>query len=217
MEPVTVVTDGILAILGFIFGIILLYYYIKDKESRKKDSLMWIGTFFSVALFAFFGAVSHGVTSIALGDLFWPPTMIFGGITFVFLLAGVIIYQKEEISIILIIPVILVVLYLILCVLLNWAFLVWVILLLICSIIIFFYAFKAKRDGKELAPYLIYGLIIILIGGVIQAIGGIIGYQTYFGPNNEYLFKPHNDIFHVIAMIALFVFFIGFKKELKSS
>ena len=217
MEPVTVVTDGILAILGFIFGIILLYYYIKDKESRKKDSLMWIGTFFSVALFAFFGAVSHGVTSIALGDLFWPPTMIFGGITFVFLLAGVIIYQKEEISIILIIPVILVVLYLILCVLLNWAFLVWVILLLICSIIIFFYAFKAKRDGKELAPYLIYGLIIILIGGVIQAIGGIIGYQTYFGPNNEYLFKPHNDIFHVIAMIALFVFFIGFKKELISS
>lgn len=216
-EPVTVLTDGILALLGLIFGIILLYYYIKNSESRKKDSLMWIGTFFSVALFAFFGAMAHGVTSIALEEIFWPPTMIFGGITFVFLVAGVIIYKKEEITSLLIIPVILVVLYLILCVLLNWAFIIWVILLLICSLVIFIYAFKAKRDGKELAPYLIYGLIIILIGGVVQAIGGIIGYQTYFGPNKLYLFKPHNDIFHVIAIIALFVFFMGFKKELISS
>lgn len=215
MEPVTVITDGLVAVLGLIFGTILLYYYIKNKDSRKKDSLMWIGTFFSVALFAFFGAIAHGVTSIALEELFWPPTMIFGGLTFVFLLAGVIIYQKEEITSLLVIPVILVVLYLILCVLLNWVFLVWVILLLICSFFVFFYAFKAKRDGKELAPYMIYGLIIILIGGVVQAIGGIIGYQTYFGPNNVYLFRPHNDIFHVIAMVALFVLFTGFRKEFK--
>jgi hypothetical protein len=60
---------------------------------------------------------------------------------------------------------------------------------------------------------LIRGLTIILISGIIQAIGGLIGYQIYFGPNNQYLFTPHNDIFHIIAMIGLYVFFIGFRKE----
>jgi hypothetical protein len=113
----------------------------------------------------------------------------------------------------LIVPVILVIIYLILAVLLNWIFLLWVVLLLICSVIIFFYAFKAKKKGKELARYIIYGLILILIGGVVQAIGGFIGYGTMFGPNNEYLFSPHNDIFHVIAAIGLIVFFKGIKKE----
>jgi hypothetical protein len=81
-------------------------------------------------------------------------------------------------------------------------------------VFIYLYAFKAKNDGKELAPYLIRGLTIIIIAGVIQAIGGIIGYQTYFGPDDQYLFTPHNDIFHVIAMIGLYVFFKGFKKDL---
>ena len=86
---------------------------------------MWIGGFFSIALFTFFAALSHGVTSIALEDIFWPPTMIFGGITFIFFVAGVIIYQKEEVTSLIIIPVILVIIYLIMCVLLSWSFLVW--------------------------------------------------------------------------------------------
>lgn len=214
MEPVTIITDGLSAILGLVIGIYLLYYYFKHEDKRKKETLMWIGAFFSIALFALFGAISHGVTSIALGDIFWPPTMIFGGITFIFFVAGVIIYQKEEITSLIIIPVILVIVYLIMCVLLNWSFIIWVLLLLICSVIIFFYAFKAKREGKVLAPYLIYGIIIVIISGVVYAVGSMIGYQTMFGPNNEYLFKPHNDIFHTIAMIGMCVFFWGFRKEL---
>jgi len=214
MEPITVITDSLLAALGVIFGIILLYYYFNtNKENRKKETIMWIGAFFSLALFALFGAISHGVTSIALENLFWPPTMIFGGITFIFFVAGVIIYQKETITSLIIIPIILVCFYLVMCILFNWLFLIWVLLLLICSVIIFFYAFKAKSEGEELAPYLIYGMIIVIISGLVYAIGSMIGYHTYFGPNNEYLFKPHNDIFHSIAMIGMCVFFIGFRKE----
>ena len=214
MEPVTVITDSLLAALGVIFGIILLYcYFNTNKENRKKETIMWIGAFFSIALFALFGAISHGVTSITLENLFWPPTMIFGGITFIFFVAGVIIYQKETITSLIIIPVIIVCVYLVMCVLFNWLFLIWVLLLLVCSVIIFFYAFKAKSEGKELAPYLIYGMIIIIISGLVYAIGSVIGYHTYFGPNNEYLFKPHLDIFHSIAMIGMYVFFIGIRKE----
>jgi hypothetical protein len=215
IEPVTFATDMILAIQGLVFGSMLLYFYLKNKDKRSLYSLMWIGGFFSVMLFAFFGALSHGTDSIRLADIFWPPTMIFGGISFIFFVAGVIIYQKvSNYKILLIIPIVLVIIYLIVGFLINWPFIIWVILLIICSVFIYLYAFKAKNDGKELAPYLIRGLTIIIIAGVIQAIGGIIGYQTYFGPDDQYLFTPHNDIFHVIAMIGLYVFFKGFKKDL---
>jgi len=212
-EPVTLVTDLILAIQGFLFGLILLYYYMKNKDKRRKDSIFWVGFFISVALFALFGAISHGSTSVKIASILWPPTMIFGGISFIFFSAGVIIFYKEKYDKMLIVPVILVIIYLILAVLLNWIFLLWVVLLLICSVIIFFYAFKAKKKEKELASYIIYGLILILIGGAVQAIGGFIGYETMFGSNNEYLFSPHNDIFHIIAAIGLIVFFKGIKKE----
>ena len=215
VEPVTFATDMILAIQGLIFGFILLYYWKKNDDKRNLYSLMWIGGFFSVMLFAFFGALSHGTDSMRLADIFWPPTMIFGGISFIFFVAGVIIYQKvSNYKTVLIIPIVLVIIYLIIGFLVNWPFILWVILLVVCSVFIYLYAFKAKNDGKELAPYLIRGLTIIIIAGVIQAIGGIIGYQTHFGPDDQYLFTPHNDIFHVIAMIGLYIFFKGFKKDL---
>ena len=215
VEPVTFATDMILAIQGLIFGFILLYYWKKNDDKRNLYSLMWIGGFFSVMLFAFFGALSHGTDSMRLADIFWPPTMIFGGISFIFFVAGVIIYQKvSNYKTVLIIPIVLVIIYLIIGFLVNWPFILWVILLVVCSVFIYLYAFKAKNDGKELAPYLIRGLTIIIIAGVIQAIGGIIGYQTHFGPDDQYLFTPHNDIFHVIAMIGIYIFFKGFKKDL---
>lgn len=215
IEIVTFFTDMAAAIQGFLFGLFLLYFWIKNKDNRKTTTIMWIGACFSIGLFALFGALSHGSDSISVGDALWPPTMIFGGVAFIFLVAGVIIYQKEtDYNKLLVIPIVLVIGYLIVCILVNWIFIIWVILLLVCSVIIFIYAFKAKHDNKALAPYLIYGLIIVLIGGVIQAIGSIIGYETMIGPNNEYLFKPHNDIFHIIAIIGVTVLFIGFRKEL---
>ena len=142
--------------------------------------------------------------------------MIFGGISFIFFVTGIIIYQKETDYLkLLIIPIILVIFYLIIGFLINWPFIIWVILLIVCSILIYLYAFRAKNEDKEIAPYIIKGLTIIIISGIIQAIGGIIGYQTYFGPNDQYLFTPHNDIFHIIAMIGLSIFFKGFKKDIK--
>jgi hypothetical protein len=34
-------------------------------------------------------------------------------------------------------------------------------------------------------------------------------------PDNQYLFTPHNEIFHVIAMVGFYVFFKGFKEDIK--
>ena len=215
IEPITFGTDLALTIQGTIFGLLLIFYLSKNKERRTLPNFMWICGFFSVALFALFGALSHGTNLIALEDVFWPPTMIFGGVAFIFFVTGVIIYQKESnYGVLLLIPIFLVILYFIIGFLINWPFLLWVFLLLICSVIIFIYAFRAKRQQKIAGKYLIWGLIIILISGVVQAIGGIIGYQTYFGPSNEFLFTPHNDIFHIVAMIGLTYFFIGFRKDI---
>ncbi len=215
MEPVTIVTDGILAIMGFLFAALLLYYWFKIEGERPRTTLMWIGSLISTALFAMFGALSHGMTSITIGDILWIPTYIFGGVAFIFLVTGVMIYEREEnYEKLITIPVVLVVIYLILGILLNWMFLLWVFLLVICAVVILFFSFKARKDGKELANYLILGLIIIIIAGVVQAIGGMLGLSTTFGPSNEFLFSPHNDIFHIIAIFGVIVLFIGFKKEL---
>jgi hypothetical protein len=212
---VTFATDLALTIQGLIFGLLLFWYWYATKEKRTKPTLMWVGGFISVALFALFGALSHGTNLVALGDAFWPPTMIFGGIAFIFFVAGIIIYQKEtNYGKLILIPVALVIIYLIIGFLINWPFLLWVFLLIFCSIIIYIFTFRAKKDEKFAAKYIIWGLTIIIIAGVIQAVGGFIGYQTYFGPSNEFLFQPHNDIFHIVAMVGLCFFFIGFRKDM---
>lgn len=215
MEPVTLATDLILAIQGFAFGLYLLLLLRKKRKTDDITTLMWIGGFFSIGLFALFGALSHGTTSVILGELLWPPTMIFGGISFIFIVTGSIIYQKEtNYAKFIVIPVILVIGYFILGFVTGWPFLLWVILLLICSVIIYYFAYEAKKEKKLLAKYLIIGLTVVIIAGLVQGIGGFIGYRAMIGPNNEYLFQPHNDIFHIIAMVGLSIFFIGFRKEI---
>ncbi len=216
-EPVTFATDLILAIQGFLFAALLLYLWTKSKDMKKADRtslLNWVGGFISIGLFALFGAISHGVFSQELSDMLWPFTMIFGGISFIFIVAGVIIYQKEtDYLLLLLIPVTLVVIYFIVGFISGWPFLVWGILLIFCSIIIYFFSFKAKQEGKELAIYLIIGLTIVLIAGVVQIIGGFIEYKPLFGASNQFKFQPHNDIFHIIAMVGLAIFFWGFWKQ----
>ncbi|MBD3341965.1 MAG: hypothetical protein GF353_22890 [Candidatus Lokiarchaeota archaeon] len=215
VEPVTLVTDLILAIEGFLFALFLIFYWTKKVNKKDKPTLMWIGGFLSVGFFALFGALSHGTEYVMISEILWPPTMVFGGISFIFFVAGTMIYQKEEnYGKMLLIPVVLVLIYLIVGFLINWPFFIWVLLLLVCSVLIYFYAFKAKKENKLLSRYLFWGLTIIIIAGIVQGIGGIIGYRTYFGPNNQYLFTPHNDIFHIIAMVGLLIFFVGFRREL---
>lgn len=218
-EPVTLITDALLAIQGFLFAFVLLYFLLKNKEKTEVNSLvsiMWIGGFISIALFALFGAISHGTTSQSLSDILWPFTMIFGGVCFIFIVIGIIIYQKEtDYAKLLLIPVIAVIVYFIIGFLFDWQFLIWVVLLVFCSIIIYIFAFKAKQEDKGLARYIIIGLTIVLIAGVVQGVGGVIGFRTTFGAYNQFLFQPHNDIFHIIAMIGLVIFFWGFIKQAK--
>ena len=217
IDIVTLFTDLALAIEAFIFAFILLALLLKKEDRKDLPTLMWILTFISVGLFALFGAISHGSNLQAVGDALWPPTMIFGGIAFIFLVAGLIIYQKEKkYLLLLVIPIILVIGYLIMGFIINWPFLLWVFLLLICSIIIYIFAFRAKREGKIAGKYIIIGLTIVIIAGVVQAIGAIIGIEIIFGPSNEFRFEPHNDIFHIIAMVGMYYFFLGFKKYLVS-
>lgn len=218
-EPTTLATDLLLAVQGFLFAAILVYFWFKKKDKKRKDSLsqlMWIGGFISIGLFALFGAISHGTFSKPLSDILWPFTMIFGGICFIFIVAGIIIYQKEtDFFLLLLIPVVLVLIYFIVGSISGWPFIVWGILLIFCSIIIYFFSFRAKKEGKGLALYMITGLTVILISGVVQIIGGVIGFEIIYGENNEFLFQPHNDIFHIIAMVGLFIFFLGFWKQAK--
>ena len=51
------------------------------------------------------------------------------------------------------------------------------------------------------------------MAGAIQAVGSIMRLEYYYGPDPQFVFKPHNDIFHIIAAIGIAKIFSGLKRE----
>jgi Family of unknown function (DUF6962) len=206
-DPTTFITDLILTIESLFFGFMILRLW--KQKNTSKEILIWIGTFLSISVFSLCGAISHGTKYVETADLFWPPTMIFGGLAFFFFNIGAILYvQKEEVKKHLILPIIFLVIYLIALPLLNWMFGIFVGYQLLCSILIYKYTIPVK-ENLDLCPSLIKGLSILLFAGGIQAIGSLLGLEFLYGSNSQFIFKPHNDVFHLIAAVGLFVIFKG--------
>ena len=80
-DPVTVVTDVLLFLEGMLFAV-ALFFHQKGRNHQSIQMWCWIGTFSCIGLFALFGALAHGTHSLALEDVLWPPTVIFGGLSF---------------------------------------------------------------------------------------------------------------------------------------
>ena len=217
IQPITSVTD---LIMTFEAAILIYLIITNTKKSKLTDTSfkLWIGGYCCILLFSLLGAISHLLTDSDLVDIFWPPTMIFGGISFVFVVSALIFHVKPENNRpLLLIPIVLVIGYVIFAILNDWAFIVWVGLLVICSILIYILGISLIKKANAFGKYVIIGNSIVLLSGIVQAVGGMVFYpegQDGFSLNSQgtAMFKPHNDAFHLIACIGLLIFYIGLKK-----
>jgi hypothetical protein len=210
-DPTTFVTDMLLFLQNAGFAIYLL---VKTPRGEKRQaSIVWICTFLSIGIFAFCGAISHWTKYVAVSDVMWPPTMIFGGLAFFFFNVGVLmhIFGKNSRKH-LVLPGLFLVIYLIIIPILDWLFILFVTYQLLCSIMIFLYAIPRQKADPFLKSC-VTGLIILLVAGVIQALGSMLGLKFLYGNAEQFIFKPHNDVFHIIAMIGLTIIFQGLRKN----
>jgi hypothetical protein len=215
-EPVTLITDLLLFFQGLIYGILLLMRA-KKKAQTAQNPLFWILTFLSIGIFALCGAISHGTPSVAVADLFWPPTVIFGGLAFFFFnIAVMIMQQPRPLTQVLRFPLILLVIYIVGLILADWAFILFVAYQLVCSVIIFILSARTQNEHiKPTIRQINFGLVVLLIAGGVQAVGSILGWRYYFGDDAQYLFQPHNDIFHIIAMYGVYLIYRAVVQALK--
>lgn len=216
-EPITSITDIMLVIEALIF-IYLIQKRKNPTESHKRHLAFWILSYATIATFALLGAISHFMRDSELQDIFWPPTMIFGGISFIFVVSAL-MFEKDEKpnAILLMVLVILVIGYIIIAYLFEWKFIIWVGMLGICSVFIYVLGIILLKDGNQIGKYAIIGISIMILAGVFQALGAMLFYTNNpdgFPLNDPVtaVFKPHNDGFHFIAAIGLFIFYLGIKK-----
>lgn len=70
--------------------------------------------------------------------------------------------------------------------------------------------YKKKVPKKKSMNKFIY---IVLFAVLIEVIGTILNWHYYFGVDNQYLFVPHNDIFHLIALYMMITLQKNIKKK----
>lgn len=216
IQPITSVTD----ILLTIEAAILIYFIIsKAKKAQITDTSikLWVGGYGCIMMFAILGAISHFLSDSRLVDIFWPPTMIFGGLSFVCVVSALIFHVKPDNNKpLLLLPIFMVIIYIIFAVIYEWQFIIWVGLLGICSILIYVLGIILHRKGHPISKFVLLGNTVILLSGIFQAIGGMFFYPEGqegipLNSNGTAIFKPHNDGFHIIAGIGLFLFYLGIR------
>ena len=233
-EPVTLVTDGILFLVGLIISIILLKYYFeirkkKSKNNRENDIFLWALTYFCLSIFALGGTVHHGTIYISVQNIFRPITVIFGGFTLFFFVNRVIIQiykikENKTMKLWILISSAILIIYLILIIIFNWLFAIFGVYLLLVSFFTLMGLRKKIRNipenqgNIELERSIRKFINILLIAALIQTIGSIIVWEYYPIINGvQYLIKPHNDIFHVIAIYPMVMLLKSIKSLRKGS
>jgi hypothetical protein len=208
-EPVTLVTDFILGVQGVTYSVLLFRLWLRGGH-RDRALATFAATFIFLAAFAFCGAISHGTRSIPLSAGTWPPTVILGGIAF-FLLSLAVLFVDPQPGFRKLVPVFIGLLagYLVTLAIAGWAFFVFVGYQLLCSILIFLICLRIGDRFRKLTRSLVLGLSVLLFAGMVQAVGAALQLSFNFGPQDRFLFKPHNDTFHLLAIMSLAVLYRG--------
>lgn len=196
-EPTTSITDFLIFILGVWFGI----QTIPDRFSLFH--WVWSSAFFSVAVSGLLGGLSHGFgpkLAQNIKQYLWGLTLFFVGFTGILLgLSGLILIIGEA--------------YL-------------RVIFGITSILLVFYLLSIKKNPtfesavKFYAPFLILSLVGFGLGvfyfEIIGALFIVVGILVSIGGSLVQVFKislhqhfNHNDLFHVIQMLGMYLMFRG--------
>lgn len=195
-EPMTLATDYMLAALGVYWGVDLL-------RRGGKPARLWAYAFFAMAAGAFFGGTAHGFVEwfdASQHAVIWKATTYSIGLASFFLLtatgAGVLPCKVSR--------VVMVVAALKLAVYLWWMSthdeFVYVIsdygpsmlAVLACHL------WAWRRRGVEWAKWIVLGVLVSFAGAGVQMSG--------FALHHHF---NHNDLYHVIQMVGLWLFWRG--------
>ncbi len=213
-EPTTVFTDLILAGMSFYFGHVLYWhakYHGKNNSYGRRYSQFWGIVFLFLGFASFLGAVAHGVPHMS-GEYpilrgAWPFTvMCMGMVSFYLLLTIAMEYFPRQRNIIFILAYIKVMAFLSLMfgypkkyfgefqnvsfnlVILDYA-----------PIMLLLLALNIKDIIKKKSPAaqkMVMGIVVSILGTAVQMSGFTI--HQHFN---------HNDIYHVIQMVAITLMF----------
>lgn len=218
LEPVTTLTDLILALMSFYFGHMLFYVHSKAgrASNNKRFKQFWAIAFLFLGASSFLGALAHGFPYLeiqfpALGKA-WPFTvMCMGVMSFYLLLALAIEYFSRWRTAIFFLAYFKMMIFFLLMIgypqkyfgdlkdvsfsLVIYDYAPVLILLLIMNTIDFV---KSEKDSirKIAAKTMVLGLLLSIGGTLVQVSG--------FGLAKNF---NHNDIYHVIQMGAIYLMY----------
>ena len=193
-------TDYALAAMTVLFAVLLLR---SDQLHRQASVRLWAGAFIATALAAIMGGTYHGF-SLYLGDtgqeILWKATAYSMGFVSFFMLSGSIVASVRH-------PLrrwLLAAVVLKFFVYVVWMarhddfrFVVYDYLSAMVGVLIF-QASAAYSRREESAKWIIAGVLVSLIAARAQ--------QSGFTIHENF---NHNDVYHIIQMIAVYLFFKG--------
>jgi len=199
-EPMTTITDLIIAVIAFYYSIELTSIYINQLLNVQYH---WIWTFRMLGLGSFLGALSHGVgpyCSAPIASIIWKFTTYSIGIMSYFMFLSMLHHLFEYQLVIR----------------LRWA--------LLCLVVIYLFIVTRNDDFVNVVLFYVPLMIIVLVGllysyfifhsdGVNMIILGIIisfvaaGVQQSGIVLHEHM--NYNDIAHFVQMVAMWCFYQG--------
>jgi hypothetical protein len=197
VEPATMMTDYMITVLAWLLG---WRIYFGGKSDCQK---WWAVVFALIGLSAFLGGTHHGFQRVidpATNELIWESTR---WIVFFVSLAMLIghskaVFDKRFTNLVTVFALIKLLVFL------FWAlsdssFLVAIadylpVLLFILIAELFMWKTYATRESK----FLVAGVVVSLLGAAGQQAG--IGISEHFN---------HNDVYHVVTLVALYLFYLG--------
>lgn len=199
-EPTTMLTDYALAAMSVLFAVLLLR---SEHLHRLASVRLWAGAFITTALAAILAGTYHGFSAHlgdAAGEILWKATVYSMGFVSFFMLAGSIVSSVG-------IPLRRRLLAAVILKFLFYAvwmaghddfrFVIYDYISAMVGVLIV-QASAASMRREESAKWIIAGVLVSLIAAGAQQSGFTIHENV-----------NHNDVYHIIQMVAVYLFFRG--------
>jgi hypothetical protein len=225
-EPITLFTDGIIAIQCFYYAIRLW----QKNTTSKNVNLLKLGVidFIFISGFSVFGAISHFTSNDNVFGLSWPFALILGGCAlciFQILLTELnftSLFRKGTSNsfhrVIYLVTILILMIFIILNLTTRWNFNYFSgYFVLDCAYFFILVGIQRSQKKKErfegFNRVLLYYFFWVLLLGIIQLLGKIFLWQFVFGENSKYLLQLGNEIAHICLLYANFILYRGIQKH----
>jgi len=196
-EPMTFITDVILALEGFLLGHLLFWNYSKKQTGiiQKNFFKLWAFAFLFLAFGSLLGGIYHGYKIQQI----WPLTILTIGVASFYLLLAIITQFFSSYKTIL--YPLAVLKLLILGIAMNYTLKFQLVIfdyLPVLLLLLGVYGYDYIKTKKLASLLVAAGVVVSLLGSLIQVM--------HLAPSEKF---NHNDLYHVFSMVSLFLMYQG--------